>query len=144
MKRIVTISILAFVLQGCSTTVISSEQRLEARAHLPKVEQKQAQVCFIRENKLVAQTWKPDIKEDGKKIGELGNDQFFCHNTTNGQHKYIASTALDYDREIDMNLTINSRRFVDYTIGMGVLSGNGKLTEVDEETALNKIHEINN
>ena len=143
MKKLTIPAIISFVLQGCSSVVVTPEQQLQVKSLLPKVEQNKAQVCFVREGGM-APTWSPDVAENGTKIGELAYNSYFCHNTTNGEHKYIASTVLDFDREININLDKDTRSYVDYSISMGILSGNGELKEINESEALSKIFIIEN
>ena len=143
MKKITAAAVLSIVLQGCATVAISPKQQELVKSRLPDIAPNQAQVCFIR-NGGQAPLWKPDVTENGKKIGELIRNSYFCHGTASGEHKFVASTALDYDREIDMKLNKNTRNYIDYSVNMGFLSGNGELKEINEEQALNKIYDIDN
>ena len=142
MKKLASIIFVALILQGCATSIITPEQRTQAKFRLPEIEQNQAQVCFVREGSFMCAPWEPDIKENGQIIGILKNGSYFCHNTNNGHHTFVASTLLDYDRKISMTLAKNTRSFVRYSIKMGPVSGNGKLEEIDELSALNKIYSI--
>jgi hypothetical protein len=142
MKKLTIIAFVALVLQGCATSTITHEQRMHAKSKLPEIEQNQAQVCFVREARFMGAPWKPDIKENGKIIGIIKNGSYFCHNTNSGQRTFVASTTLDYDREIDITLVKNTRSFVQYYIRMGAITGNGKLKEIDESLALNKIYPL--
>jgi len=137
--------VVVIALQGCaSTKLIAPEQQAMIKSKLPAIEQNESQVCFIRDSSMVAAIWKPDVKEGDKIIGTLTNGSYFCHNTSAGEHKYIASTTLDYNREIDMALKNDTRSYVRYSISLGALSGNGKLEEIDEPLGLSKIYDIDN
>lgn len=145
MRKAVMAVLCIVVLQGCATTaLILPDQQAQVRSKLPAIEQNEAQVCFIRDSSIVAAVWKPDIKEGDKIIGVLRNGSYFCHNTNAGQHKYIASTSLDFNREVDIALNSNSRSYIRYSINMGILSGNGRLEEIDEPMGLSKIYAIDN
>jgi hypothetical protein len=91
---------------------------------------------------MMAITWNPDIKEDGKKIGTIANSSYVCHNTTAGQHQYIVDAVLDKNRKIDITLKPEARGYIQYSIHMGLVTGNGKLEILDEPMGLSKINDI--
>ena len=108
----------AAVLAGCAAT---GAKYAEIASTIPAVKADQSRVYFFRASSMVGAAVQPDVRLDGKVVGESKPGGFFYVDTTPGAH--VASVATETEKTLSFTLAAGETKYVRQSIGFGVAMG---------------------
>ncbi|MEY4561276.1 MAG: hypothetical protein RLZZ618_553 [Pseudomonadota bacterium] len=107
----------AMILAGCATGV----KYQDMAATIPAVKADAARVYFFRSASMVGAAIQPEIRLDGKPVGESKPGGFFFVDTAPGTH--LAASSTETEKSLSFSLAAGETKYVRSSIGLGLLVG---------------------
>lgn len=123
-------------LTGCAATGPSHK---DVQASIPVLKADQGRVYFYRNASMLGAALTPDIKLDGKTVGESKQGGFFYVDAAAGSHE--ASTSTEVSNKLSFVLDKGEVKYVRTKVSMGVLAGHVIPELVGQDEAKKEIGE---
>lgn len=126
----------AAVLAGCATGAKYSE----VASTIPAVKADQARVYFFRSSSMMGAAIQPEIRLDGKVVGESKPGGFFYADAAPGSH--VASVSTETEKTLTFTLAAGETKYVRQSIGFGVAMGRVVLDLETPEKAKAELNDL--
>jgi len=139
MIRSITIAIVSLFLMGLSTGCASGPKFAEVSATFPQLSADQGRVYFYRDGGIGGAAVQPDIKLNGKVVGQSVPGRFFYVDCPAGN--YEVSCATEAEHKLSLALAPQETKYVRTYIQMGLFVGQVVPELVDKDKAMRSMND---
>ncbi len=137
MKKLLMLLFLTSCVSIIDVPKVSKEIKTDVESYLPKIEKEKGQICFYRLKAYVGFANSADIFVDGKKIGEISNNSYFCKNFVPGEYEIRFDGLITSSKYTKVAVSKNKRNYVRITY-----DSHQRIDEIKEIPALGYLYTI--
>lgn len=127
---------LVISLVGCASGV----KHKDMAASIPTLKADQGRIYFFRSSSMFGAALQPEIRLDGKAVGNSKPGGFFYVDAAAGDHQ--AATSTEVENKLTFTLASGETKYVQTSVGFGLLVGHVVPTLVSEAEAMKELPDL--